>query len=430
MKKLYTLVAMALVSAMAQAQWQSVEIPGIGTGGSVQQWMVDGNTIWAGSTGQIFRSPDNGATWENVSATLQSSISSNSGIVKLGDRVYASFIGNGNYFTYHTTDQGQSWVLDTAGWVGSIVGNVRPAAVQLHVHGDYVLARLESNFILYRSNTDTAWKSLSLPNSHRTPGFMYSVGDTLVLGGGYIAMTTDMGANWSFRSVSTPANFSTEGFVSNIAVNKVNPAVVMASYQILRNSKQRYVISRNNQQTWDSIVLPGITSPADHSIRAFYLNGNTMLVALTGSFQANDTTHKFFQSTDGGITWTNITNNLYSFTPFKFHSISAITVVNGEIWAGGFGNKGYVKLGGLPTSFGEVTAAKMMLHLYPNPSQDFIHWAIPAQEVRVTDVSGKTVMLQSGYELQSLAVASLPAGMYFLHVETSGGTLRASFVKE
>jgi hypothetical protein len=405
MKKLLLLVLLFVLVQpnLLTAQWNKIMFP-VENGFNLGKLYVDGNAMWAGGTGRIFRSTDQGETWLEVSTGLQSAITMNSDIIRLGDRVYASFAGNGNWFTYYTTDDGKNWVLDTAGWQG-------PAPIQLHTHKDYILARCESNVINYKKNSDTKWSKLTLPESHRTPGAMYSVGDTLVLGANYIAMTIDMGANWIFRNAN-PTGFPL-GFFHGLVQDKSNPSHIYANYQVLATSKNFLVHTKNNQISWDSISMK-ISRPARFT--GLYANGQDVYLTYEGSFTNGDTTEKAFMSKDGASTWTNITENLYSYAPFKFHSVFNLVRVNGYLYASGISPQGIVRRQ-VGSSAGLMEEKRTLkFDFYPNPAQDRVFFESGLSQLKVWSMDGK-LLKSIDNPGHSLSIDDLQTGYYILEAQ-------------
>lgn len=424
MTKNYISILLFLVTSItANAQWQKVSVSGLPPSAGISKMFYDGSVLWAGSVGQVFKSADGGTNWTEVSNGLQSGISAVSGFAKSGSRMYVSFAGNGNYFTYYSTNGGTNWVLDTAGWT-SIVG-IMPAPIQLHSHKGYVLARLESNFILYQSDTANNWMVLNVPPAFKTPGAMYSVGDTLVLGvGTNIALSTDMGQNWTVRTRPTPLGLPM-GFFSVVYQNRSNPMHIVSNYVALASSKPKHLQSFNNQMTWDSINI-GLPAPA--AITGMWMNGNTMIMAVEGSFTA-DTVNKVYYSTNAGASWTNITGNAYSLIQFKFHSISSLELINGTLYAGVNMSSGILKRD-ISTGINEV-AAVPQLSVYPNPAQNLLH--IDGKKLCaliVTDLFGKVVLSNNDLDTESIDISGLSKGIYFISALSDGKHVSARFVKE
>ncbi|MES2559640.1 MAG: T9SS type A sorting domain-containing protein [Bacteroidota bacterium] len=414
-----TLCLFALVFT-AEAQWEKINNPDLGSGFGVSAMLTDNTTLWAGTTGRIFKSTDGGTIWTEVSTGLQSGISGCSGIVKQGNRHYASFSGNGNYYVYYTENQGQSWSIDTVGWSNS--NGALPATVQLTTFKDYVLARLESNFVMYKKNTDPQWNILPVPNEFRTPATVYAIGDTLVLGAGYIGLTTDMGLNWIKRQTTWPAGMPL-GFINGIWQDLSNPAVLYGNYQVLSTSKPVLFVTKNNQMTWDSIHM-NIDNPALAS--SIWANGQSLYVAYTGSFTGGDTLKKVFHSSNAGLVWTNITENLYSFTSFKFHSLKTMQVLNGTLF-GGFSEAGVVKHAAGPTGLQPIKSSHTV-SFYPNPATNLIDVDTEIETVTILDLTGKTLMetAVSG----AIDISGLQAGIYILKAQQGTQTYVSRLIKQ
>lgn len=416
-RTIYAFLFACLVSVnLVNAQWSKVSFP-VENGFNIGRLYVDGTTMWAGGTGRIFRSTDGGSNWTEVSTGLQSAITMNSDIKRLGDRVYASFSGNGNWFTYYTTDEGQTWNLDTAGWVG-------PGPIHIHTHKEYVLVRCESNKINYKKNTDSKWSQLPLPDSHRTPGAMYSIGDTLVLGLGYIAMTVDMGQNWIFRN-SNPTGYPM-GFFHGVCQDASNPAHLYANYQVLATSRNFLVRTTNNQISWDSIPM---NIPKPMATSSIWAKGNEVYVAYGGSFTNGDTLEKIYSSNDGAKTWTNITGNLYSHAPFKFHSLGSLNRMNNYLYGSGLSPQGIVRLEvGGSSSINEEEPG-MALKVYPNPVQDFL-WVDPTfADLKIYDTSGRCLAGLKGEE-SKYDLCQFAPGYYLLEATKGNNHYYLKIVKQ
>jgi photosystem II stability/assembly factor-like uncharacterized protein len=421
-KFLTTVCCISLAVGSATAQWSKVNDPLLGSGFGVSATFTDNTTLWAGTTGRIFKSSDGGDNWTEVSTGLQSGISGCTGITKLGSRYYCSFSGNGNYFVYYTENAGQNWVLDTVGWSNNF--GALPAAIQLTTHKDYVLARLESNFIMYKKNTDSQWNILDVPTAFRTPGGMYSVGDTLVLGAGNVALSTDMGLNWTTRNTTYPQGMPL-GFMNRIYQDHANPSVIFGNYQVLATSKPVLFVSKDNQTTWDSIHMDLDNQTL---VTAMFIDGQDVYAAYAGSFQAGDTLKKVFHSNDGGNSWTNITENLYSFTTFKFHSMITMDRINGTLF-GGFSSAGMVKhtADGGSTGFETFNQTKQ-LSVYPNPATSMIEVDNSIESLTLFDITGKSVL--TTIVTGPIDISALKPGIYFVNAKNGTQHYCSKLVKE
>jgi photosystem II stability/assembly factor-like uncharacterized protein len=422
MNKLITLLlGLCALVMTANAQWEKVNDPKLVSGFGISTMYYDNAILWAGGTGQIFKSADGGNTWTDVSTGLQSGISGCTGIVKLGNRHYASFSGNGDHNVYYSENLGNTWNIDTAGWSND--GGALYATIRLITYKDYVLAQLESNYIVYKKNTDPKWTILSVPNAFRTPGFMYSVGDTLILGAGNIAMTTDMGLNWTIRNTTYPPG-TPLGFHNKVYQDRANPAVLFSNYQVLATSKTVLFVTHDNQMTWDSIHMDLDNQVA---VSSMWIDGQNIYAAYVGSFQANDTTKKAFRSSNGGQTWSNITGNLYSLSQFKFHSLTSMQLVNGTLFAGGFSSAGIVKYATGSSGLNQLSASEQ-LTFYPNPASQFIYIDTDIETLVITDLNGKAVLESSN--AGEIDIRPLAPGLYFIKAQKNDQVFVSKLMKE
>ncbi len=110
------LLCLFLMTVAAQAQWTKVSI------GSFNNiiWpgkivLVDGSVIYAGSDGLVCRSRDGGATFTKCNDGIYDALSGATGMLKVGNRLYVSFGGNGGRGIYYSTNEGDTWIPDTAG---------------------------------------------------------------------------------------------------------------------------------------------------------------------------------------------------------------------------------------------------------------------------------------------------------------------------
>lgn len=70
------------------------------------------------------------------------------------------------------------------------------------------------------------------------------------------------------------------------------------------------------------------------------------------------------------------------------------------------------------------------VNLYPNPVKDILHFSQEVSEIKITDLSGKTVKLING-SVKSINIATLPKGVYILTATLkSGSTIHRKIIKE
>lgn len=72
--------------------------------------------------------------------------------------------------------------------------------------------------------------------------------------------------------------------------------------------------------------------------------------------------------------------------------------------------------------------------MYPNPTNGTLHLGFNNDQVkytvRVTDISGKTLLIDENPMNNDLNVAHLPSGMYLLNIVSANGVINKQFIKE
>src|SRR5258706_13090052 len=84
----------------SRAQWEQIKVPEAGTFMSIAN---SGKTMFAATSGGIFRSRDSGGSWVKVSVWTVSSCES---IAVIGNNVFACMAGG---YVYRSQDDGESW---------------------------------------------------------------------------------------------------------------------------------------------------------------------------------------------------------------------------------------------------------------------------------------------------------------------------------
>ncbi len=82
-------------------------------------------------------------------------------------------------------------------------------------------------------------------------------------------------------------------------------------------------------------------------------------------------------------------------------------------------------------SIGIEEKEALSVSVYPNPANDFVTIEMEGsiEKVTILDISGKVVLSQENSTNNRIDVQSLPSGVYFLTVESSGSVGRAKFIK-
>lgn len=262
-------------------------------------------TIWVGNDGGVFRSTDNGATWQarnNGLATLQFTgfavNQRNEAIIQGGlqDNNKAFTTNGGANRAWTATDVGDGGfaLIDPFNptiWYGTRFG----VSFERNDQGESYLGYwpILTNGIDRRDN---ALFYIPIAADSNTQGLFY-------LGTNRVYQTTDRGNNW--RAIS-PDLSNGQGSVSAITVAPGDPSTIWAG-----TSDGNIAVSRNGGTTWTNVTkspLPGrfvsrIAVPSGSPERAYVVyNGfNTHTPNAPGHV---------FTTVDGGNNWQNISSNL------------------------------------------------------------------------------------------------------------------------
>lgn len=136
--KFQILFILLIVSVNLQSQWVRTNGP---NGGYTDDFAVSGSTIFAATTGGLYRSDDNGQSWISVSNRGASTICLN------GTSVFAS-----SEFSdiYRSTDNGNSWVNI------SFIG-----ATDLYVHNGILFAGTGGAGVYRSTNNGNSFQAVN-----------------------------------------------------------------------------------------------------------------------------------------------------------------------------------------------------------------------------------------------------------------------------
>lgn len=407
----FKIFALGLLSLSVRAQWtESTLRTSMNSTYAITALHYDGTTLWAGSRSQVYNSLDGGTTWNNVSAGINVLQTDVKAIKKLGNFVYLAFGGNGNKQIYRTQDNGQTWSLDTAGHTPF------QHVVEFYTHKDYILARLESNFILYKKNTDPQWSTLNVPDSRFiTPVCVMSKGDTLLIPSGQgtpsVALTTDMGQNWTVRNANwgplLPANGN---LVFKAWLGKSNSQQFFGFHQGFITTPSLQQVN-NFVKSYDALQTFSIPSGFDptEGIEAMWLSNNTVFMGQSRNI--------VYRSDDAGATWTNITFNIAQLVPFSHYNIKSMELVDGKLFVAGNSN------GLLVYETGLVSAPDHQQEpgwsIAPNPARDYLSITNLAKgaDVKIFNSYGQLLLHQTNIQGPFLCPTALwPQGLYLVYV--------------
>jgi len=278
---------MLFVSGSSQAQWVRTNGP---NGGYVDDFAVSGSTVFAATTGGLYRSDDNGQSWISVSNRGASTICLN------GTSVFAS-----SEFSdiFRSTDNGNSWVNI------SFIG-----ATDLYVHNGILFAGTGGAGVYRSTNNGNSFQAvnngfLGFSTFIRT---FASSGNLLYTGvagnGGTVGVyvSSNNGDLWTQVNNGLPASPST----SNLAVSGTDVYAAIYNQGIYK--------STNNGTSWFAVNtgLPLSVNEIAVQVGIIYAGMNAGIGA--------------YKSTNAGASWIEINTGL-PITPTTFALLATDTYV-------------------------------------------------------------------------------------------------------
>jgi hypothetical protein len=343
MKTFYTsLVLLTLVLLNTQLiypQWVQTNGP---IGGNVHCLAVNGNNIFAGTDGGIYRSTDEGANWAPVNSGL-----TNHYVWSLAATDTTVFAGT-SAGVFLSTDNGLNWVIANNGIDGS-------AIYSLAINGMKTFAGTTSGKIYLSTNNGMLWNPVATGLGFNAV-YAIVISDTNIFAGtdgGGVYRSTNNGTNWTqvnnglnYTGVWSLAICGTNLFAGTItdgvyrstdngtSWTKVNNGLYTYTTSLTVSGANIFVgteyngvfLSTDNGTNW-SQVETGLTSNYVLSLAA----SGTKIYAGT----ADQTGGGVFLSTNSGSNWTEVSNGLTAST------VTALTISGTSIFAGACGSVSY-----------------------------------------------------------------------------------------
>ena len=258
-------------------------------------------------------------------------------------------------------------------------------------------------------------------------GFHKTNGDIMFIASGGINKTTDGGESW-YNTVNTG------GYITDIEFGTNNPAVGYASSHRGNWNTQNAEIYKTTD-TGESWARVDTNLPETRIIKMVVdPNNSNKVFAVTGKGRPTCAVADVYRSTNGGVTWTNITanNDFEGFTevadfaidPNNSNTMYLTTVkadCDGRFWIDGLGSKLYKSTNGGNT-WSKVQDQGGVIHINPNNSN------ITIIEVRATATwnskSGTRLSTNGGNSFEKISdVGNWEKAFHGSLQSTYGGTV-------
>ena len=412
MKKIFHVIFTLLLSASAvSAQWQETSLrTTVNSTSGISTLYYDGNILWAGSLSRVFKSENKGETWTETTSgginVLQTNVQA---IIRLDDYVYVAFGGNGNKQIYRTNDEGKTWELDMDGYSQS------QHVTHFYTHKEFVVAKLETNNVLYKKNSDTEWSKLDVQDSRfNTPVTIFSRGDSLVLTSGQngpaIALTDDMGETWTYRTVDWGNDLPSNGdWMSNVWHGKHDKSQMYGVHRgFTTTPRLAYVYSF--VKSGDAMNSFGVVTGHESygsTLNTMWISDNDVYMAFSKSV--------VIRSTDGGQTWIDLSNNILSFVQYTHLPVTAMEVIDGRLFVAGNQN-GVLVYESEVTSMADLSYGNS-ISFYPSPASEIVTVEnLPAgSDLSILDISGNEVYNTTTSDSNiTINISGLDNGLYIL----------------
>ncbi len=223
MKSFLVISFLCFTFGLSHAQWvdggrkQTQSVKGNG------DLLVDGGVMYFFNEDNMMqKSTDNGMSWIDLSDSglppKGAGVAKNVSIMSAaGGRIYAPMnYGNGGGMVFYSTDQGDTWLMDTVGAPGQVLGwGGLPVIDDLHAWGHWLFVNWNGpNMFDIKTFGGTYTRNQYMVQGIHNPHSVTSHGDTLFVGTSVgIYYTVDGGANFI-----TPQNAGWDGILPKLTI--------------------------------------------------------------------------------------------------------------------------------------------------------------------------------------------------------------------
>jgi photosystem II stability/assembly factor-like uncharacterized protein len=357
-----------------------------------------GNNIFVGSSvgGDVYRSSDEGLSWQNVSASgLGKAVVR--ALVAKGSNLFVSIVANDTtQGIYKSTNNGANWSRVYSSY-----------AAVMAVSTDKIYAGLYNGFIS-STNDGASWQNVNIPNPNFGISYLGTEGNTVIAGRqqNYL-VSTNNGLNWTTGVYPASGQFNSY----SIGPNNI--------WAIASGKGTGLYRSTNQGANFSQVSVPGLAFAVIEN------NGSVFVSSDSG----------VYRSTNNGITWIKRnqgmpiipTNIYYSTIVWKFYLLNN-TMFAGTIYSAVW-KAPLSYLTGVKTISTQIPGKFSLQQNYPNPFNPStkISFSLPVNsfvKLSVYNLLGREVAnlvnekLSAGSYAYDFNGEVLSSGVYYYKMET------------
>ncbi len=319
-----------------------------------------GNTIFVVGNNQSFGlSTDKGSTWSKPTITPPpGTFAALSGVA---GRLYASMkINTYDYELHYSTDNGNTWTIDTVGLPKNVVKTGKAAMNLVDMGNNYILA-YNATTARYKKATAPSWTKTTIDNVIVSVTAMN--GKWYAVGTGKILKSTDNGSTWNPISTSgLPANF--QG--NTLATNRQGRLFVSTPPA---DGGEDIYYSDDEGASWTVTNSAGHYTHSNPWVGAMYAVGDYVFAAISPKFGAFQDPPPFIMSSTSNPSFavgdtTGLGSGLTTTAlPFFFHIGEKLFTMMGDLYSSKPGFASNVS----------ISENKAALAVFPNPVSNVVN---------------------------------------------------------
>ncbi|MCX6247825.1 MAG: T9SS type A sorting domain-containing protein [Bacteroidetes bacterium] len=355
----------------------------------------NGSYVYAGTGGSgLFRSPDNGDTWESMSNGIPAWYYFS--LLSIHDTIYAGSFG----YVYFSANNGTAWTSLNLGL------DMNDYVYALAIKGQYIYAGVRAKGVYACPVGTTSWtpSSVGLPAGS-------TINDLIVIGNDIYAAT----GSGVYKSTNSAASWNSlnNGIPAGVEVNKFFYLTV--SNLLFAGTSANVYLSSDLGQTW-TISASGM--PGTNNIRSFTSLNDTL---YAGTYAG------LFASSDFGDNWFSFDNGIpagISVISMTSTAASAFAGTGGSIFRGP----------GAPLTVQPLHSDKFRVFPSSAHGSEYLTIEIPDASnepvIIIYDICGKEIRSEALNQKKTIIdLSSFEKGLYLVRLRSNGNEQVRKFIK-